>query len=95
MLNERLREIRTARKISQVELARLLGVTKQCVSNWENDNVVPSIEMLEKLADYFRVSTDDILGRSCEETINVSGLTPEQTAHISMIVRDLILANRK
>ena len=39
MLNERIKELRTASGISQVELAEKLGVSKQSVSNWENDNI--------------------------------------------------------
>ena len=94
-LNENIKLLRQQNGHNQVEFARIMNVTKQCVSNWENDNVVPSIEMLVKLADYFRVSTDYLLGRNCDEIINVSGLTKEQIAHVSMIVRDLNLANRK
>jgi transcriptional regulator with XRE-family HTH domain len=45
-----------------MDFAKLLGVTKQCVSNWEKGNVLPSIEMLERVADFFRVSTDYLLG---------------------------------
>ena len=54
MLNEKIREIRLAKKMSQVELAKTLSVTKQSVSNWENDNIQPSIEMLVKIADAFQ-----------------------------------------
>ena len=50
VLNQRIREVRQTRGMSQVELAGLLGVTKQSVSNWENDNIQPSIEMLVRLA---------------------------------------------
>ena len=67
-LNDNIRNLRIARGLNQVEFAKRLGVTKQCISNWENDNVVPSIEMLCKIADFFEVSTDYLLGRSdCEE----------------------------
>ena len=62
MLNQRIRLLRQARNMSQVELANRLGVTKQSVSNWENDNILPSIEMLMKLAAVFSVSTDYMLG---------------------------------
>ena len=62
MLNQRIRELRLARKMSQVELAKALYVTKQSVSNWENDNIQPSVEMLMKLAKVFSVSTDYLLG---------------------------------
>lgn len=92
-LNENIKMLRQHSGLNQVEFAKIMNVTKQCVSNWENDNVVPSVEMLVKLADYFKVSTDYLLGREKSETINVSGLTAEQIAHISMLVRDFCLAN--
>ena len=93
-LNEKIKELRISQGYSQVEFARHLGVTKQCVSNWENDNVVPSIEMLVKIADQFNVSTDYILSRSTEAYIDVKGLTVEQIGHISLIIKDLQIMNR-
>ena len=45
-LSQRIRELRVAQGYSQVTLAKRLGVSKQAVSNWENDNIQPSIEML-------------------------------------------------
>ena len=56
MLNQRIRLLRQSRNMSQVELAKRLNVTKQSVSNWENDNIQPSIEMLIKLSEVFSVS---------------------------------------
>lgn len=88
-LNENIKKLRIAKGINQVEFAKDMGVSKQCVSNWENDNVMPSIEMLCKIADYFLVSTDFLLGRKEERTIDVTGLTNEQIAHISLIIGDL------
>lgn len=75
--------------LNQVEFAKKLNVTKQCVSNWENDNVLPSIEMLLKLADFFKVSTDYLLGRSETKTIDVTELSDEQIAHLRLIINDL------
>ena len=63
-LNENIKKLRMAKGLNQVEFAKSLSVTKQCVSNWENDNVIPSIEMLCKIADFFEVSTDYLLGRT-------------------------------
>lgn len=60
-LNENIKRLRISHGMNQVEFARLLGVTKQCVSNWENDNVLPSIDMLTKIADVFKVRTDYLL----------------------------------
>ena len=94
MLSETIKKLRLARNINQVEFAKNLCVTKQCVSNWENDNVVPSIEMLCKIADFFGVSTDYLLGRETKTRIDVSKLTPEQLAHISYIISDFEKLNK-
>ena len=89
MLNDRIKELRQARHMTQVELAKALGLTKQCVSNWENDNVAPSVEMLVKIADYFCVSTDYLLGRDAVHNLNASGLTAEEIVHIQQLINDL------
>ena len=89
MLNENIKRLRMARGLNQVEFARVMGVSKQCVSTWENDNVMPSIEMLIKIADFFNVTTDYILGRNERTYIDVTGLSDEQISHISLIVSDI------
>ncbi len=89
MLNENIRILRTSHNLSQVELAQELGVSKQCVSNWENDNVQPSIEMLIKLAKRFNVSTDSLLDLTAENTVSLDGLSDKQAAHIRMLIADL------
>ena len=61
MLNEKIKSLRQSYRLNQVELGKALGVTKQCVSNWENDNIQPSVEMLVKLAKFFNVSADYLL----------------------------------
>ncbi len=88
-LSENIKTLRSVRGLNQVEFAKAIGVTKQCVSNWENDNVVPSIEMLEKIADFFSISTDYLLGRDKRAILDVSFLTVEQISHISMLIEDL------
>lgn len=89
MLNEQIRELRNIRGISQIQLANKLGVTKQSVSNWENDNILPSIEMLVKIANFFEVSTDYLLGLDKKRTLDVENLTEIQISHIQFIVDDL------
>ena len=89
MLHQRIRLLRQARNMSQVELAKRLGVTKQSVSNWENDNIQPSIDMLVKLAAIFSVSTDYMLGLESGEYLDVSDLPREVIAHIRQLVDDL------
>ena len=94
MLANRIKHLRLSKNLNQVQLAKKLGVKKQSISNWENDNIVHSVEMLQKLADVFRVSTDYLLGREdCEKDgmsfIDVTGLTPSQVEHVRQIVDDI------
>lgn len=95
MLNAKIKELRTSHGLSQVELGNELSVTKQTVSNWENNNIQPSVEMLVKIADYFSVSTDFLLGRNNEITIDASGLSSKEIAHIQQIVKDLKSKGKK
>ena len=94
-LNENIKTLRTSCGLNQVEFAKKLGVTKQCVSNWENDNVLPSIEMLVQIADFFKVTTDCLLGRDEKNLVDVSALTDEQVAHVRLIVKDISEAKKK
>lgn len=89
MLNQRIREMRQAQGMSQVELAGRLGVTKQSISNWENDNIQPSIEMLVKLAQTLSVSADYLLGLEGRQTLDVSGLSPQAVGHLQLLIEDI------
>ena len=88
MLSKRIYELRIAFGWTQVQLAQKLVVTKQTVSNWENDNIQPSIDMLVKLSKIFNVSTDYLLGLTPINTINVDGLPVEFVSHIVQIIDD-------
>ena len=67
MFGDRLKALRTSYHLSQVQLADRLKVSKQAVSNWENNNILPSVEMLIKIASHFSVTTDYLLGRTNEK----------------------------
>ena len=63
MLARKLKELREIRKMSQAELADILNVAQQTVASWERGKSSPNYELLQRIADYFHVSTDYILGR--------------------------------
>lgn len=88
MLGQRICEIRTAFGWSQVELAKRLGVAKQTVSNWENENIQPSIEMLVRLAKLFNVTSDYLLGLDHTPRLSVEGLSTDTVAHLSLLIED-------
>ena len=95
MMSEKTRNLRRDFNIGQVELANKLCVIKQCVSNWKNDNILPSVDMLIKLAKFFNVSTDYLLGLDSDNVIDVTGLTSSEIAHIKLLVDDLRINHKE
>lgn len=89
MIGENIKKLREARRLSQTELAKALSVSKQSVSNWENENIIPSVEMLLKIAKYFSVTPDFLLGIYSKEYIDTEGLTPEQIASIKLVINNM------
>ena len=59
-----LRKLRTEAGISQQQLANILLVSQQSINKYENHNVEPDINTLIKMADYFNVSIDYLVGRT-------------------------------
>lgn len=57
-----IRKLRTEKNITQDTLAAAIGVTPQAISRWESENGYPDIELLPLLADFFSISTDELLG---------------------------------
>lgn len=64
MFAQRLRELRTGKGLSQLLLAQALNVDRTTVVNWECGKREPDFEMLVKIADYFDVTCDFLLGRT-------------------------------
>ena len=88
MLGLRFCELRTALGWSQVQLATRVGAAKQTVSNWENDNIQPSIEMLVRLSKIFGVTTDYLLGLEDVPRLDVEGLPSNVVAHLALLIED-------
>ena len=89
MFSEKIKSLRQSLGLNQVEFGKKIGVTKQSVCNWENSNILPSIEMLVRIAETFSVSTDYILGLEKRTVVDVSGLSELQIAHIQAIIDDI------
>lgn len=59
----RLKEIRKSKNISQEQAANALGISVRAYQNYEYEQREPNIEMINKLADFYGVTTDYLLGR--------------------------------
>lgn len=64
IVGERIKNLRTEESLSQVSLAKKISSNQKQISKWECGLIEPSIDMLKKLADYFDVSVDYLVGRS-------------------------------
>ncbi len=61
---QNLKLLRTKYKVSQQQLADIIGVTQQSINKYENHKVEPDIQTLIKLAEYFNTSIDYLVGRT-------------------------------
>ena len=93
-IGTKLKELRRQRKISQITLAKQLGVSKSVISSYENEIHSPPYDVLLQMARLFGVSTDYLLGASNNRTINVDGLTDTQVEAITMSVNELRETNK-
>ena len=62
-----IKKLRAENNITQETLANAIGVTPQAISRWESEGGYPDIELLPALADFFSVSTDELLGYKLSE----------------------------
>lgn len=63
-IKNNIKELRTKKDIYQLKLAMDLGLTQETISSYERNVIVPSTEVLIKLADYFNTNIDYILCRT-------------------------------
>ena len=91
---EHIRELRIQRGITQVDLAKRLGVSKSVVSSYENGVHLPPYDILIRLSALFGVSCDYLLGVSDTPYISVDGLTQKQIEALQGIAEELRQLNR-
>ena len=60
-ISKTLKRLRSEKGITQDELAKLLFISRQSVSSWENDRTQPDIDMLVKLSEIFSVSIEELI----------------------------------
>ncbi len=89
MLGRRIKRLRNERGFSQKQLADRLGVRKQSVSNWENENAMPSMDKFLAMVELFRTTPNFMLGYEVKAGIDVTGLTENEIEHVAMLIDDL------
>lgn len=84
---KRIKTLRLQRNMSQLELAKALAVTKSGVSAYETGARMPSYSVLIKIAQFFNVSTDYLLGLDEKDGVDLSGLTAAERDAIINLIR--------
>lgn len=90
--------LKTMRKnngLTQSELGRRVGLSKAVVSKYETGIGYPNFETLIRIAKYFGVTTDYLLGEEKGKTVDVSELTESQAEIIHRTVAEFAKANKK
>lgn len=83
MFSERLRKLRRERNLTQTELANSLNVSNGTIAMWETEKRQPDLDMVSKIASFFNVSVDYLMGREQKVDNNVAGVQLErQTVRI-------------
>ncbi len=59
-----LKEIRQLHKKTLLQVEKDTGITNSNLSRWENGKVIPNIDFCVKLADYYGISLDELIGRN-------------------------------
>ena len=87
-LHETIYQLRTARNMSQLELAEALDVSRQSISKWETGTAVPELDKLVKLSDVFGITLDELVRGTGEGDAAETGITepkpesvPTETRH--------------
>ena len=70
IFNQRLRQLREQAGQTQEQVAKRIGFQGRSYQRLEADNSVPSYKALERLADYFNVSVDYLMGRTERREVN-------------------------
>jgi len=98
----KLKELRKSRRMTQAHLGGIIGVTQQNLSRYENESIMMPADVLVRLAEYFNVTTDYLLGvsqikRNFEQQIVVNKTIDEYYDLIELFVdlkeddRELVL----
>jgi transcriptional regulator with XRE-family HTH domain len=84
-MGTRIRALRIEKHLTQAETARRLGISKAMISSYELEQRAPSYDILIKIAAFFNVSTDYLLGLE-KPSVNYEGLSDREIRAIMNIV---------
>lgn len=105
-MKTKLLELRKQKGVLQKDVANACGLSTRAYGSYEADEREPSLTVLIALADYFKVTVDELLGRTTEPTLFDNAripkteiqelfdqMTPQQQEHILIYAQGLVAGN--
>jgi len=102
---QRVKELRKEKKLTQEQFADVFFLNKSSISRYEKGTQMPEADMLTRMAEYFDVSLDYLLGRSehrkdseikiAMNTLSTDGLNDDDIKMIKGLIENLKKKNQK
>ena len=94
VFSQKIRTLRRKDELSQQKVSEALGVPLPTYSNWEQGRAVPSIHMLPKIAKFFNITIDELMGvepADVEARIRqrVGDMTPDQREKLASLLESV------
>jgi len=87
MIGEKLRQLRSEKGNTQLDLAKAVDVSVKTVKNWESDINDPDLSHTIAIADYYDITIDELVGRDLGDHILLNNLNESDRNRIRKIVR--------
>ncbi|RGX56927.1 XRE family transcriptional regulator [Anaerotruncus sp. AF02-27] len=91
----KLKKLRTTQELSQDDLAKKLGLKRATISSYERGAMLPSVEVLRDLCNFFNVSADYLLDLSDVEHMDLDHLEDDQIVLINELAEQFNFLNRR
>lgn len=89
--SEKLRSLRKAKGLTQLQVAERIGVSKAMVSAYETSAKAPSLDVILRLARLYGVTVDFLISVETHKFIDVTGLDDDSAALVAALVEKLRL----
>ena len=83
ILGDKIKNLRHLKRISQKDLAEMLGVTRQTIASWEDGRTIPDLMMAAKLVDVLNVTLEDLV--SAEKSPETCTLGPNEKRFLGTV----------
>ena len=87
MIGEKLRQLRSEKGNTQLDLAKAVDVSVKTVKNWESDINDPDLSHTIAIADYYDITMDELVGRDIGDHLLLNNLNESDRNRIRKIVR--------